>query len=182
MGYKHTREEMLAGAVDAALAEGLSQLTFGRLAKRLGVGDRMIVYYFPSKDALVSSVLLAMGERLQHVLSAAFREPAADHLALARMAWPVLAGSDTDRLFATFFEANGLAAAGAEPYRTVVPQLVEAWVTWIAEFLQGPARRRREEAEATVALIDGLLLLRLLAGPAAATRAATRLGVLPLRG
>jgi hypothetical protein len=36
---------------------------------------------------------------------------------------------------------------------------------------------QRAEAEAAVALIDGLLLLRLLAGPDAAASAARRLGV-----
>jgi hypothetical protein len=44
-------------------------------------------------------------------------------------------------------------------------------------FLTGTKANRRSEAEATIALIDGLLLLRQLAGPAAATRAAKRLGI-----
>ena len=35
----------------------------------------------------------------------------------------------------------------------------------------------RTEAEATVAVIDGLLLMRQLLGPAAANRAAARLGI-----
>jgi len=48
MGHKHTKEEILDGALRAALDEGLSQLTFGRLAKRMGMNDRMIVYYFPT--------------------------------------------------------------------------------------------------------------------------------------
>jgi hypothetical protein len=44
-------------------------------------------------------------------------------------------------------------------------------------FLTGTPSVRRAEAAAAIAVIDGLLLLRLLAGPAAAARAATRLGV-----
>ncbi|MCV7072419.1 hypothetical protein MJO55_24145 [Mycolicibacterium rufum] len=38
-------------------------------------------------------------------------------------------------------------------------------------------RRRAREAEATMALIDGLLLMRHLAGPRAADRAARALGL-----
>ena len=34
VGYRHTREEILDGALRAAIDDGLSQLTFGRLAKR----------------------------------------------------------------------------------------------------------------------------------------------------
>ena len=80
-------------------------------------------------------------------------------------------------MFALFFEANGLAAAGREPYRTLVPQLVDAWITWAAEFFQGTPAQRRTEAETAIALLDGLLLLRQLAGPEAAARAARRVGV-----
>ena len=177
MGHRHTKEEILEGAVAAAFEEGLSQLTFGRLAKRLGINDRTIVYYFPSKDDLISEVVVSMGLSLQTMLSEAFSKPAATHVELARAAWPVLARTQADPIFALFFEANGLAAAGRAPYNTLVPALVEAWIDWVVGFLKGPAKQRRAEAEAAIALIDGLLLLRQLGGPATANRAAARMGV-----
>lgn len=160
-----------------AFADGLSQLTFGRVAKHLGTSDRVVVYYFPTKDELVSEVILSMGAQLQATLGEAFDRTAADHRELARIAWPVLAHVDADPVFALFFEANGLAAAGREPYRTLVPGLVSAWIEWASGFLEGTPSTRREEAETAIALIDGLLLLRLLVGPDHANRAAARLGV-----
>lgn len=177
MGHKHTKEEILDGALAAALDDGLSRLTFGRLAKRLGISDRIVVYYFPTKDALIGEVLMAMGLRIQEVLAEAFNEPAADHLALARAAWPILARPEIDTVMGLFFEANGLAAAGREPYRSLVSQLVEAWIEWAATLIEGTKKQRRTEAETVIALIDGLLLLRQLAGPAAANRAAATLGI-----
>jgi AcrR family transcriptional regulator len=177
MGYRHTREDILGGALAVAFDDGLSQLTFGRVAKRLGISDRVVVYYFPSKDELISDVLVAVGIQLQQTLEPVFGSPAADHMELVRAAWPVVAQPDADAVFALFFEANGLAAAGREPFRTLVPQLVDAWVTWAAEFFQGTPAQRHTEAETAIALLDGLLLLRQLAGPTAADRAATRLGV-----
>ena len=177
MGYRHTKQEILDGALAAALDDGLSQLTFGRVAKRLGINDRTVVYYFPTKDDLITEVVMSMGLQLQETLGAAFATPAANHLELARVAWPVLARDETDQIFALFFEANGLAATGRAPFATLVPQLIEAWIDWVMLFLAGSARERRAEAEAAIAVIDGLILLRLLAGPAAARRAAKRLGV-----
>lgn len=177
MGHRHTKEEILEGALAAAFEDGLSQLTFGRLAKRLGINDRTIVYYFPSKDDLISEVVVSMGLSLQSTLGEAFSKPAATHLELARTAWPVLARTEADPIFALFFEANGLAVAGRAPYTTLVPQMIEAWVAWIMAFLKGPAKHRRAEAEAALAVIDGLLLLRQLGGPEAANRAARRLGI-----
>lgn len=177
MGPRHSREEILAAALDTAFAEGLSQLTFGRVAKRLGISDRMVVYYFPSKEDLVGDVLAALGLRLQEALAPAFTAPAADHTALLRTAWPVLAQPAADPVFALFLEAAGLAAAGREPYRSVVPVLMEGWVAWAAELLVGTPSQRRAEAAAAIAMLDGLLLLRHLAGADQAAGAARRLGI-----
>ena len=167
----------MEGALAAALEDGLSQLTFGRLARRLGISDRIIVYYFPSKDDLVSEVILAMGLQLRQTLVAAFTMPAADHRELMAAAWPVVARPENDRVFALFFEANGLAAVGRDPYRELVPTLVQVWIDWAAEFIEGTPEHRRRQAETAVALLDGLLLLRQLVGPEAGDRAAATLGI-----
>ncbi len=176
MGYRHTKEEILQGALGVAFDEGLSQLTYGRVAKRLGISDRIVVYYFPSKEDLVGEVLVGVGIQLQKALEPAFQSPARNHLQLVKAAWPVMARVEADTVFSLFLEATGLAASGREPYCTLVPQIVEAWITWAADYLVGTPARRRTEAETAVAVLDGLLLLRQMAGPAAANRAAKRIG------
>jgi AcrR family transcriptional regulator len=177
MGPRHTKEEILEGALTCALEDGLSQLTFGRLAKHLGINDRTIVYYFPTKEDLISEVIVSMGLQLQTTLAKAFTTPATDHIELLRAAWPVLARAEVDPIFALFFEANGQAATGRDPYKTLVPMLVETWIDWTTTFLIGTAKQRRIEAETAIAVLDGLILLRLLSGPVAAQRAARRLGI-----
>lgn len=177
LGHKHTKSEILEGALAVAFADGLSQLTYGRVAKRLGINDRTVVYYFPNKDDLLGEVILSMGLNLQETLAAAFTAEATDHIDLLRSAWPVLTTSDADRIFALFFEANGLALAGRTPFSDLVPILVKAWIDRIQEFIQGEPQERRVEAETAIAVIDGLLLIRQLAGPDAAQRAAHRLNI-----
>ena len=175
MGHKHSKEQLLGSALEAAMADGLSGLTFGRLAKRLGVSDRMVVYYFPTKHDLISEVLGAVGLRLQDALAHAFPARARDHVALATAAWPVLARPEADPTFRLFFEALGLAAAGTEPYRAVAADLLEGWAAWLDGLLEGDAGLRRAEALSAIALLDGLLLLRQVAGADDADRAATRM-------
>lgn len=50
-----------------------------------------------------------------------------------------------DRIFALFFEANGLAVAGREPYRTLIPSLVDIWIDWAAQFI--PATTTIDESK-----------------------------------
>ena len=174
---KHSRDEILDAAVETAFDGGLSQLSFGRVARRLGIADRTVVYYFPTIGDLIGNVVVMLGLRLQATLEPAFEGGAAEPLELVRRAWPTLATPEVDPTFALFFEANGLSAAGRSPYDEIVPRLVEGWIVWAADYFTGPDDRRRADAEAGIALLDGLLLLRQLAGPDAAERAAARLGV-----
>lgn len=178
MGHKFTREQLLEGAVELALTDGLGALTFGRLAKRMATSDRVVVYYFPSKTTLVSDVLVEIGNRLQAVLATAFTGPAAGHRQLAKTAYGVLADEDTDAIFAVYFEACGLAAAGVQPFQELAAALVDGWVGWLSGFFRGTPKQRRAEAEATLVLIDGVLLMRQLGGAQAADRAAKVLGLL----
>jgi len=154
MGHKYTREHILGGAVELALAEGVGSLTFGRLAKRMGTSDRVVVYYFPSKTTLVSEVLVEIGNQLQAVLAKAFTEPAAGHLQLAKAAYGVLARDDTDAIFAVYFESCGLAAAGAQPFQDLAAALFEWLVGWLSGFFRGNPKQRRAEAEAAARRIN----------------------------
>jgi AcrR family transcriptional regulator len=177
VGHRHSRDDILTVALEFVREQGLSQLSFGRVAGRLGISDRMVVYYFPTKDDLVTAVMTALAGELQEALGAAFHTPAADARAIAGAAWPVLARPELDAVFALFFEANGLAAAGREPYRAICTAIVEAWIAWLLPHLTGTPQHRRAEAEAALALVDGLLLVRQIAGPDAADRAAGALGL-----
>jgi AcrR family transcriptional regulator len=176
MGHKHTKDEILAAALQTALAEGLSRLTYGRVARRAGTSDRIVAYYFPTTADLAREVLSAVGIRLQETLAHCLTDGVLDHVEMLRIVWPALAEPAADPIFALYFEAAGLAAARREPFATHVPHLVEAWIGWAAQFLQCAPGQRRGEAEAAIAVIDGLMLLRQLAGPDAADRAAGRLG------
>jgi AcrR family transcriptional regulator len=177
VGHKHEKPDLVKAAVEAAVEDGLSQLTFGRLAKRMGISDRMIVYYFPTKDDLIGEVLFALGAELQQLLEKATGSERLSVEELGRRSWPALTSRNADRIFRVFFEVSGQAAAGIEPYKKIAPMLMDAWVDWVVPFIEGSSRDvRRKRALGLIAQLDGLLMMRQLSGPSAANTAAGQLG------
>lgn len=178
VGYRHSRDEVVDAAARVALDGGIARLTFRRVADELGISDRMVVYYLPTKADLVLTVATELSMRLQSLLHEAFGEGRRDPDDLVRQAWPVIGSGDTDRVFALFLEVVGLGAAGVKPYDGLSNALLTGWVEWLAERTAGatPAVRRRA-ALGVIARIDGLLLIRHAMGAPAAEEAAAALGV-----
>lgn len=176
MGTKHDEAQFLAAAVDVALEDGLGALTFGRLAQRLGVADRTVVYYFPTKAALLERVLGVLGERLLGQLGEAFGDEPRSAGELLSAAWPLLTSPDADRTFALWFQLAGAAAAGEEPHRSLADAMIAGWIAWLTERVTPePGTDARQRALALLAGLDGALLLRHLGHPEAADTAVAAL-------
>ena len=177
MGYRHSREEILDAAVQVVLETGLAGMTFGSVSRRLGIPDRTVVYYFPTKDDLVSAVLGRTTEQLQSLLAPALGSAPTGDAQLLQRGWQALSGSAGEPAVRVYFESVGLAVQGREPYRTLAERLVAAWTGWIGERLDGDAATRADRACAVVATLDGLLLVRAVAGEGPARAAARGLGL-----
>lgn len=175
MGYKYDEHTILEQALLEALDNGLSQLTFGSLARRMGISDRSIVYYFPTKDHLLLSVVTALGERLMPLLAQAFGEDPLPPDELFGRAWKVLATPRADPVIGLFFEVVGLGAAGVAPYADLGGAVLTAWLDWVEPFVDAPATERRETAIALVGALDGMLLVRAMLGARKANQAAAHI-------
>jgi len=178
VGYRHSSDEILKAAVAIALESGVAALTFSRVGRRLKISDRTVVYYFPTKLDLVNAVTGALVTDMMALLEDAFGSEPLSQIDLMRRAWPVLTTPSADRVFALYFEIVGLASSGQAPFDMLAARLVEGWVEWLGPRVLGSSKEiRRRRALATVAQIDGLLLVRLVLGSAAADEAVREAGI-----
>ena len=178
MGYRHSRDEILEAATAVALEGGMASLTFAAVGKRLAISDRTVVYYFPTKQDLATTVIGKLGAQLESLLETAFGAEPLSPDDLVKRAWPVLATPATERVFCLYFEIIGLGASSQPPYDTLAPLLIGRWVDWLTlRALGANDEAKRSGALSAVAQIDGLLLVRHLLGPEAAEAAARAAGI-----
>lgn len=178
VGYRHSRDEVVEAAASIALRDGMAKLTFRRVAEHLGISDRMVVYYLPSKEDLVMAAVEALSVRMQKILEQAFGDDRRSPDELLKMAWPVLTKKSAEQIFALFLEVVGLSAAKVEPFDRMSRSILDGWIRWLSDRIDAPAERdRRRGALGVIARIDGLLLLRHGHGVGVAHEAARALGL-----
>lgn len=146
---------------DIVLEEGLDALSLRQAAARLGTSDRMLLYYFGTKAALMDDVLGCVSDRF------------ADYLAStttggARMPPHNMVGH-TSALMATpaakpfvelWFEIAARSARGDTFYSSAATRIAEAWNDWIVRSVRFPAGvAPRSAAAMMLAIVNGIALL-----------------------
>jgi AcrR family transcriptional regulator len=169
------RAELTEGALHYVLAHGLVGLSLRPLAAALGTSDRMLIYHFGSKDALVSDVLARASEGVAGSLGEPAHPPGGPG-DLVRHAWGALTGEGADSAMRLYLELCVLSLR--EPGRWTAAQLRirEPWSELLRAALAElgvPAGRVPAVADLVLDTLDGLLLDRLVSpDPARADAAA----------
>ncbi len=157
---RHNRDDLLRAAVQVCTESGLQGLSFGAVARRAGVPDRTVVYYFATKADLVEAVLEVMAEALMARLQEAVGDGRRSASALTAAMWPVLTHADVRPVTRVWLEMAVQASGGEGPHRQAAQALAETWLAWLADRLRGTTPAARRAAAASVlARIDGALLL-----------------------
>lgn len=152
------RDELLAGAVDYVLAHGLAGLSLRPLAAALGTSDRMILYYFGTREALITAVLRAVADRLRSLLAAVLPHEPQPPAAILAAALGVSDQPAAPRLLGLWLEVVALAGSGETVFAETAAAVVEDWIGWFAERVAVPTDQRRAAAAAVLVIIDGLVL------------------------
>ncbi len=170
------RAAHLAGAVEHVLREGVATLSLRPLAAALGTSDRMLLYYFGTRDELLSAVLDAVGEQLQTGLTAALPDGPVPPGRLLPALWASLEDSGAAAHVRLYLEVSGLAARGRQPFADLARRVAEDWLSWVGPRLDVPDHERAAAAAGLLAALDGVLLVDAVAGRERARAAAGWLG------
>ncbi len=148
------RDELLEAVTEYVHQEGLIGLTLRPLAAAIGTSDRMLIYHFQGRDALVSAVVARLSERAVRMLDDLPRAPtvrsAVNRLWIAYQSPPLHGCLDV------YCQAAASGLIGREPYRSDARISNERWSGALTGYFVrsgAPARR----AARIVTLVDSAL-------------------------
>ncbi|MFW2332847.1 TetR/AcrR family transcriptional regulator [Ilumatobacter sp.] len=139
-----TRQRILDAAIDQFGIRGVDAVSLDEIAREVGVRKQTVLYWFPSKDALIDAVLETVAAELVVVIDAAVRSATDDPLeridAVVRAAFRPAVRRPA--LLGLVREVNRLPEAQADRLRHHVQPLVDRCVEYLAlEMDKGRLRR-----------------------------------------
>ncbi len=155
------KQEIVAAVAQHLLQHGFRNSGLRALAKSAGLSDRMVMYYFETKEDLVTQALLLLADGLSHSLSEILPNPRASGAQIINTMRTAGATPEVKPLLRLWFEIVGLAMHEEGPYRGAAQLILEDWENWIKAKL-GP--KREHLAPDVLAQIEGHLLVLLLRG------------------
>ena len=160
------RQELLDGAIDYVIENGLADLSLRPLAAALGTDAPVLLHHFGNKEELLVQILNGVRDRLRQVRRDGSSGSAGGGL-LAVWKW----SSDPrhDGLFRLFFEAYGLALQRPETFQDFLGHVVGDWLDELGPQF-GPDR-----TTLAIAALRGLLLDLLTTGDRARVDSAAKL-------
>lgn len=156
-----SRETLLPALAAYVLEHGLSDVSLRPLAKAAGTSDRMLLYHFESKDALIGALLEYLAGIYAGVLDGAFPEGAAtSRRALAQTIFDVTAEPAFDPFMRLWWDIVAGCADGNGDYRASAGAMVDVLLEWVEAHLPAGDPDPEGGARAVLAVIEGAMMLR----------------------
>ena len=148
------REDLLDQVTDHVLEHGLIGLTLRPVAAAIGTSDRMLIYHFESRDALVADVVVCATERATAVVEALPAAPSV-RSAVNRL-WAAYLTEPLNSCLDIYCQAAATGLIGQEPHLSVARASNQHWAAVLRDyFVRSGAPPRR--VTRIVTLVDSAL-------------------------
>jgi AcrR family transcriptional regulator len=148
------REQLLDKVTSHVLEHGLIGLSLRPVAAAVGTSDRMLVYHFTSRDALVSAVVARATERAVTEVNAL--AGASTVRSGVNRLWAAYRTQPLSRCLDVYCQAAATGLIGREPYLSDARASNEAWAAALREYFVRCGAPRRRVAR-IVTLVDSAL-------------------------
>lgn len=153
------RREIVEAAASHLIVHGFQNSGLRAIAQSVGLSDRMVMYYFATKDELVSEALTMIGDELASGMEAAVPFGNATPRQILDALSKVLQSDEIQAVMRLWFEIIGLAMRGQEPYQKTAMLLLERSEEQIRKKLRSDQKHRAREVLAT---LEGQVMVGLL--------------------
>jgi len=164
------RERLLGLVIDLVLREGVIDLSLSAVARGIGSNNRMLLYYFGSKEALLDEAGLRAFDQFPRLREMFARLAGAGDLDERLLAcWADLSAADNLPYLRLYFQRFGIAMRDTEQWVAFIERAGAQWLGWTREvFLSEGYSEEGSLVAAThlVALWRGLQFLVLSGIPA----------------
>jgi len=160
-----TKQALTARIADELLRDGVADLPLRDLAARLGTSDRMLLYYFGEKSALIEASIAALAVRLDTLLAAFPRQEGrlapADLLKDMAIMMTRPGMADFRAVWADVLARGG---RGEVPFAAIAQRLIQASLTSLQTRLAIDDEAERARMAGTIlAVIEGIWLVGMVA-------------------
>lgn len=152
------RQALLDAMADHLLAHGLAGSPLRALGSAAGTSDRMLLYYFADRDALLTALLDHVTTRLHAMLATADAQ-SMPFATLLRLLWDQARTPALRPYLQLFLDLATAAGRGEEPHRTAAARIAGGFIDWTAARLDPAEGVPAARAALLLATLDGLLLL-----------------------
>lgn len=168
------RASLTEQLADIVLAEGLDALSLRPAAARLGTSDRMLLYYYGTKAALVEDVLSCLAARFSAYLASTTKGVRIPPQNMVGHTAAAMAGPAGKPYVQLWLEIAARAGRGDPAYTEIAVTIGEFWTDWIVRSVHFPAGvAPRNAAAMMLAIVNGITLLD-LSTPSVAEAARSR--------
>ena len=156
---KVKKQQIILAITQHLIQNGLSDVGLRTLAAVAGTSDRMLIYYFQTKDALMGEALHAIATNLASQLDSVLGQHQRSADILLEELFTLGTSPQFNPTIQLWFEVIGLAARGQAPYAANATAIANNWLQWIQSRLTNP---QAGQAIALFAELEGRLLLNLI--------------------
>jgi AcrR family transcriptional regulator len=155
------RQDLIAAVAGHVLTHGLNRASLKELAAAAGTSDRMLLYYFPDKAALMAATLDHLAATLMAALDAQRApEPLPEGPLLERLLAQVQAPESWPFL-QLWLEIAARAGRGDAEFQVVAARIGQGFLDWVAGQLVAPdAATQDAAARRVLASVEGQVVLK----------------------